>query len=328
MSNKGISIVENSEIAIVTEESIRDKIYYLRGQRVMLDFELAEIYGYSTSRFNEQVKNNIEKFDSDFMFKLTSEEFSNLISKKSTSSWGGRRKPPNAFTERGLYMLMTILKGELATQQSKALIRLFTNMKDFIVDNQGLIGQDEVNRLTLQNTADIAEIKNTMATKDDLTVFMKNFNNNHIGKEYLILNGKTVESDIAYKNIYALAKKSIYIVDDYIGIKTLLLLKDVSKSVEIIIFSDNKQNHLTKQEYDDFCTEYPGLDISFKKTENKFHDRYIFLDYASRTFKVYHCGASSKDGGKKTMSIELINDKGLYKPVITGILNNPDLTLQ
>lgn len=146
-------------------------------------------------------------------------------------------------------MLMTILKGELATQQSKALIRLFTNMKDFIVDNQGLIGQDEVNRLTLQNTADIAEIKNTMATKDDLTVFMKNFNNNHIGKEYLILNGKTVESDIAYKNIYALAKKSIYIVDDYIGIKTLLLLKDVSKSVEIIIFSDNKQNHLTKQEY-------------------------------------------------------------------------------
>ena len=77
---------------VIYETTIKSKIYYLRNQKVMLDFELAEIYGYTTTRFNEQVRNNAEKFDDDFMFRLTKSEFENLISKKSTSSWGDRRK--------------------------------------------------------------------------------------------------------------------------------------------------------------------------------------------------------------------------------------------
>jgi hypothetical protein len=96
----------------------------------MLDFDLAEIYGYSTSSFNQQVSRNIEKFDSDFMFELTKDEFQNLISQNVISSWGGRRKLPHAFTEQGIYMLMTVLKGEFAVRQSKALIRLFKSMND------------------------------------------------------------------------------------------------------------------------------------------------------------------------------------------------------
>ena len=125
--------MEKQEVMIISPETIRDKIYIVRGQKVMLDFELAELYGYSTSRFNEQVTNNIKKFDADFMFKLKKEELRDLISKKSTSSWGGRRKLPRAFTEQGIYMLMTVLKGELAVSQSKALIRTFRAMKDYII---------------------------------------------------------------------------------------------------------------------------------------------------------------------------------------------------
>ena len=83
---------EQQEVVLINEEVLRSKIYMVRGQKVMLDFELAEIYGYTTTRFNEQVKNNMQKFDEDFMFELTKEEFENLMSKKSTSSWGGRRK--------------------------------------------------------------------------------------------------------------------------------------------------------------------------------------------------------------------------------------------
>ena len=132
-----------TKTAIIDEHIIRDKIYEVRGMKVMLDFELAEIYGYTTSRFNEQVTNNNEKFEGDdFCFYLTQEEFKelkNLISKKSTSSWGGRRKPPRAFTESGIYMLMTVLRGELATKQSRALIRIFRAMKDYIVETQGLV---------------------------------------------------------------------------------------------------------------------------------------------------------------------------------------------
>ena len=151
MSDKSAEIVDGNvikideqkpEIILINEQTIQSKIYVVRGQKVMLDFELAEIYGYTTTRFNEQVKNNIEKFDEDFMFQLSKEEFENLMSKKSTSSWGGRRKLPKAFTEQGIYMLMTVLKGDLATRQSKALIRTFKQMKDYIkelLENEQLV---------------------------------------------------------------------------------------------------------------------------------------------------------------------------------------------
>ena len=87
--------------------NIENKILVIRGQQVMLDYELAKIYGYETKRFNEQVKNNIERFDDDFRFQLTDEEIFNLRSKISTSSWGGTRYKPYAFTEQGVYMLAT-----------------------------------------------------------------------------------------------------------------------------------------------------------------------------------------------------------------------------
>jgi hypothetical protein len=146
------------EVQIIDEELIKSKIYIVRSQKVMLDFELAEIYGYETKRFNEQVKNNIERFDDDFRFKLSKEEWINLRSKKSTSSWGGTRYLPHAFTEQGIYMLMTVLKGELAIEQSKTLIRTFKKMKDYIIENQGLIGQIEpehIKEWIISNAQDI-----------------------------------------------------------------------------------------------------------------------------------------------------------------------------
>ena len=102
----------------INAEYLKDYIYNIRGVRVMLDMDLANIHGYSTKDFNRQVKNNIEKFEQDFMFQLSDEECEILRCKNSTSSWGGRRYNPYAFTEQGIYMLMTVLKGDLATKQS------------------------------------------------------------------------------------------------------------------------------------------------------------------------------------------------------------------
>lgn len=88
----------------------------------MLDFDLAEIYGYETKNFNRQVKNNIERFEGeDFMFRLTKEEYDNLRCKNFTSRWGGSRYLPYAFTEQGIYLLMTVLKGDLAIKQSRTI---------------------------------------------------------------------------------------------------------------------------------------------------------------------------------------------------------------
>lgn len=140
----GYIILDNS-IYVLSEETIKNKIFTIRGQKVMLDSDLAEIYCYSTKAFNQQVKNNIEKFDEDFRFQLTKEEASLFSRSKNLTLNNIDKRGSNikyltyAFTEQGIYMLMTVLKGELATRQSKTIIRLFKQMKDFLVNNTGLI---------------------------------------------------------------------------------------------------------------------------------------------------------------------------------------------
>ena len=312
-----------NEIMIIDEKTIEDKIYVVRGKQVMIDSDLAEIYGYDIKNFNRQIKNNIERFDEDFMFKLTKEEYENLRCKNCTSSWGGRRYNPNVFTEQGIYMLMTILRGELAIKQSKSLIRIFKKMKDYIIEKNSLSGYDKVIKLALQ----------TKENTDDIKIIKKELNTIHkfldVGydKEIIILNGQQVESNLAYKQIYGLAKESIYIVDDYISLKTLVLLKDIDKNVKITIFSDNVGKKLHKVEYNDFVNEYNYLNISFKTTNNKFHDRYIIIDSGKRNEKIFHCGSSSKDSGKKITTIMEINDKKLYSKIINDLIKNDELKL-
>ena len=177
-----------NEIVIHNENDLRSKIYTIRGMQVMLDFDLAEIYGYTTKRFNEQVKNNIEKFDEDFRFQLNAEEVMELSRSKISTSIqvkgikGGRAYFPYAFTEQGIYMLMTVLRGDLAIKQSKILIRLFKKMKDFIIERENLIGSDEIAKLaiqTSQNMKEIAEMKtDIVAVKADVARIIEDFSNN------------------------------------------------------------------------------------------------------------------------------------------------------
>ena len=153
--------MKTNELSIYDEDYLKSKIYIIRGVQVMIDADLADIYGYETRYFNRQVNNNIERFDLDARFQLTKEEYQNLMCKNFTSSWGGTRKLPYAFTELGIYMLMTVLKGELAVDQSKKLIRLFKQMKDFIVQLQNVLPESEIKMLAIQtqnNTEDIRQI--------------------------------------------------------------------------------------------------------------------------------------------------------------------------
>ena len=304
------------EVIELDSEKIESMIYYVRNQKVMLDFELAEIYGYETKRFNEQVKNNIEKFDKDFRFRLTKEEYENILrTKKSTSSWGGTRHLPYVFTEQGVYMLMTVLKGELAIRQSKALIRIFKSMKDYIIENKDL----------LNNNANILKIVNSNTKRiESIESVINNFSIDS-KKHYLILNGEKIEADIAYQEIYKNAIKSIYIIDDYIDIKTLQLLKCINNDIEVTIFSDNKsRNNLNENFINDFIND-TGINIKLKKNNDKFHDRYIIVDYNTENECIYHSGASSKDAGKRITTILKIEENNLYRNIILEILNNEEL---
>ena len=343
---------KKDEIMLVNQESLAEKIYIIRGQKVMLDFELAEIYGYETKRFNEQVKNNIEKFDDDFRFQLTKEEWENLRSKISTSKSetgsGGRRYLPYVFSEAGIYMLMTVLKGELAVKQSKALIRTFKQMKDYIVENQGLIGQREFLQLSMQITSNVVEMQDlrrdlmnvedkvaglvdnlgNVVHKSELSDLILDLSNPQLKYGFLLLNGQPIEANLAYKDIYSIAKKSIYIVDNYIGVKTLVLLKDIPSSVEITIFSDNVGKGLHTLEYQDFCKEYPFRKVKFQKSGGEFHDRYIIIDWNTDKQRIYHCGASSKDAGQRITTISEVVDQVVYADLINKLLKNPILKLK
>lgn len=310
----------DKDIAVVTSEIIEKCIYVIRGQRVMLDFDLARIYGYTTKDFNRQVKNNIHKFPDDFMFLLSDVEMENLRCKNFTSSWGGKRYAPHAFTEQGIYMLMTVLKGELAVRQSITLIRLFKQMKDYLVDNQALVGRQEF--VALSNEVD--------GIKSDLKKVMDSFDDPSTHKEIVILNGEKFTADVAYSRIYKSAKQNIHIVDDYIGIKTLEHLQYAKKSVKITIYSDNKagRDKLTVNLYNDFVAEYGMANIDLKKTDAKVHDRYIFIDYGTENMTVYSSGASSKDAGNKITTIIKLEAVEEFKSVIDALKKNDELVLK
>ena len=312
-----VPAVAKSEFPLIDENMLKSRIYTIRGLKVMLDADLAEIYGYSTKAFNQQIKNNIEKFDEDFRFQLDSEEIEGLSRSKFLTSMqikgvkGGRSYAPYAFTEQGIYMLMTVLKGERATAQSKALIRLFKQMKDYIIaENRNLLSNEGLVQIAVQterNTKDIAVIQS------DLQKVMENFVDPSTYKHFLILNGKKLEADVAYTQIYGMAKKSIAIIDDYVGVKTLDLLRGIAKGVSVAIYSDEQGfESLTDQIKNDFSAARPDVKLFTDRTKGKFHDRYIFLDYGLKGEKLFHCGASSKDAGNKITTIMQIENTEIY----------------
>ena len=272
-----------------------------------------------------------------------------------TSSWGGTRYLPWAFTESGIYMLMTVLKGDLATRQSKALIRIFRAMKDYIVENQGLLTQHDYLRLSMQVSdtqqtvhaiqAQLVEHEDRLNTvftqmsdtvrKSEISPFMldlaKKADEDH-PKEFLILNGQPAKADETYISIYSQAKHSIFIIDNYVSIKTLRLLHGVQNGVTVTIFSDNLGSQLHAHDYADFQTEFPSIPVSFRQTCRTTHDRFIVLDYGTGDEKVFHCGASSKDAGiRLTTVISELTDKQLlngFRGLIKKLMANPALTLR
>lgn len=219
---------------------------------------------------------------------------------------GGRRYLPYVFTEQGVYMLATVLKSDIAVKQSILIIRTFKEMHHYLVENRNMITNQDYLRLSmLMNDIDNEKVKKH--EKEMVT------------KSYL---------DVVYEKIYGLAKKSIYIIDNYIGVRTLVHLKNIVSSIMIIIFSDNVGKGLTMVEFNDFKSQYPNVNIGFQTTNNKYHDRYIILDYSTTDEVIYHCGASSKDAGNKITSIAKVQDISNFQNMIQELLLNPLLLLK
>ncbi|HRN92642.1 MAG TPA: ORF6N domain-containing protein [Ferruginibacter sp.] len=151
---------------LVAEQKILNRIYVVRGEKVILDEDLAEMYGVETRRLNEQVKRNIKRFPKDFMFVLTPKEFESLMSQNATSSWGGRRKLPNAFTEQGVAMLSSVLNSDTAIEVNIRIIRVFTRLREYAFTHKEILIQlaklekevSSLGRNTERNSKDIENI--------------------------------------------------------------------------------------------------------------------------------------------------------------------------
>lgn len=139
------------ENTLIPDETLMSKIYFIRDQKVMIDEDLAELYGVPTKRLNEQVSRNIDRFPADFMFKLTDDEFTNLRSQFATSSWGGRRNPPNVFTEHGVLMLSSVLNSKQAIKVNIQVMRIFTRIRQMFLDNTELRLEIELIKKKLDN---------------------------------------------------------------------------------------------------------------------------------------------------------------------------------
>ena len=279
--------------------NIENKILVIRGQQVMLDYELAEIYGYETKRFNEQVKNNIERFDADFRFQLTDEEIYNLRSKNSTSSWGGTRYKPYAFTEQGIYMLMTVLKGDLAVRQSKALIRLFKKMKQYFADNAGIL--QRIDTLEHHNIETDIKMKTLFTLVDRYKIE---------DKQGVFVQGQIFDAYTKFQELIQKAKKEIILIDNYIDLTVLdrLILK--SPGVDVIIYTQPK-TPIKKLDIAKFNAQYPTLTI---KNTTTMHDRFLIIDKT----EIYHIGASLKDLGKKCFGFTRLEEAQLMIKTVMG----------
>ena len=328
---------------LLSTDTICNRVYTIRGQQVMLDYDLAEIYGYEVKALNQQVKRNICRFPEDFMFQLKWEEIpANCLKSQNVTlnEQGNKRgmhmkKLPYAFTEQGIYMLATVLRGDLAEQQSIFIMRAFREMRHYIKQNQQFVTQPEMRLVT----AKVSEISAQILSMSDrqktfeqdiagihksIDAINENFVSEKDHKNFVIYKGQKFEADLAYIDIYQQATTRIYVVDDYMNVKTLQLLSQKKQGVEVILFTENghgRNGFLTTAVVNDFKNQYPSLRM---KPNPDCHDRLIVLDYGEPTEQAYHCGASSKDAGKKLCAINVISDTSMIHPVIDKLLLAPD----
>lgn len=295
-----------NEIIILDENDLKNKIYTIRGVQVMLDSDLAEIYGYSTKAFNQQVKNNIEKFDEDFMFQLTKEETDYLRSKFLTANISSMTRTfPYAFTEQGIYMLMTVLKGKLAVKQSKTLIRLFKQMKDFVLTNSQLFAEiDSIKKHLIES--DMHHKENDKRI-DELFTLMDKYKIEE--KQGIFFQGQIFDAYAKFESFIQSARKEIVLIDGYVDLTVLERLAKKQKGVNVLLYTASKTK-ITNLDVQKFNAQYPTLTLNFT---SKMHDRFLIIDNSV----LYHIGASLKDLAKKCFAFEILDSS-----LIPSVLGN------
>ena len=288
--------MENTDLTIYDEDDLRSKIHIIRNRQVMIDRDLADIYGVKTGRLNEQVKRNKDRFPVDFCFQLSNEEFENWKSQNaiSNSDKMGLRKIPYAFTEQGVAMLASVLKTKTAVDASVKIIRAFVAMQHFIMNNANIFAEiKDIKQHLLES--DFHHKENDKKIEQLFSLMEKT--NNEI-TQGIFSNGQIFDAYNFISDLIRSAKKEIILIDNYIDDSVLKILNKrndgVSASIYTAHISENLQLDLEKHN-----SQYQPINI---ERFNKSHDRFLIIDD-----DVYLIGGSIKDFGKKVSTFIKLN---------------------
>lgn len=275
---------------------IKLMIQVIRGQQVMLDRDLAQLYGVETRRINEQVKRNIERFPDDFMFQLNKEEFENWKSHFATSNSivMGARKLPYAFTEQGIAMLSSVLKSQTAVDVNIRIMRAFVSMRRFISTNAQLF-----QRLETIEYHQLEMKQHQEATDKRIDEVFKRLDANIPPIQGIFYDGQVFDAYRFVSDLIRKAKRSIVLIDNYVDDTVLTLLDKRENGVTATIYTQRISNQF-QLDVDRHNAQYPPIEI---RQFNKAHDRFLLVDN-----EVYHIGASIKDLGKKWFGFTLMRD--------------------
>ena len=333
-----IEIIDKKEIILldqIDKEKVKSQIYEVRGLRVMLDSDIAAYFGVETAALNRAMKRNIKRFPPKFCFQISREEYHEILRCQfgilELEQGKYSKYLPYVYTEHGLSMLTSVLHTDRAIEASILIMEVFVEVAHYILQNTPLLPYEDLK--LLQNKQEklsdkIQDIEKNMVKKDELSDFMKLFDTGIRNEEILILDGEPFKADFAYQKIYGTAEHSIIVIDDYLGLKTLRHLASAKSGIQITIISDNKgKNPLKLTEYNDFLKEYPDVKINFIASLGRIHDRYIAIDFGRENEKLYHCGASSKDAGRRITTILEIKGIADYRTTLESLLSNRELKL-
>lgn len=288
-------------------QNIESKILTIRNQQVMVDRDLAELYGVETKVLNQAVKRNIERFPEEFMFQLTEEEAYSSRSHFVTLNVSNNKRGlnikylPYAFTEQGVAMLSAVLKSEQAIKASILIMKAFVAMRHFLQNNAQIFTElDQIKRHQLESDKKIEELFTKMDKYGVEQV------------QGIFFQGQIFDAYSFFQKLIQKAKNEIILIDGYVDISILDRLAKKNSGVKITIYTlqnPKMKNPLTQIDIQKFNAQYPTLTVNYT---TKMHDRFLIIDNQ----ELYHIGASLKDLGKTCFGFELMNEASVLIPTI------------
>ncbi len=284
----------------VDNPDIQSRIFTLRDQQVMLDRDLAQLYGVETKALNQAVKRNPTRFPTRFRFQLNRKEFEELVTfcdrfrslKHSAAS-------PYAFTEQGVAMLSAVLKSETAVAVSLGIMDAFVRMRRFLQVNGDVF--KEIERMKARQLKADGRI-------DELFALMDRRTSENV--QGVFFQGQIFDAYAKVESFIRQAKKSLVLIDNYIDLPVLERLAAKKKSVRVTVWT-SPRTKLTKEDISRFNAQYPNLTVRFT---TEAHDRFLIVDDSI----LYHVGASLKDLGKKCFAFDILDPR--FIPVILSNL--------